>query len=524
MSDEELRAQAALTAEHGSDEDVNRALAKLVDVDRRVVSRKETVGYMLFNANNSFNIDGHKSLFVDSVLKIGLEKQSLFNAIGGVWDIVDDLIIGGIIERTRTRWGKFVPYIFAAGFPYAVLATLYWIMPALFSPEHINDLNYIPKFLVYMALEMAMEALNTFKGVAVGGYLSTVTPYPSDRRRLLAVSNYFSIIYSRIPDMIIEFLLDFITNGIIFKDGDSAELIKMSLMIVGPFTVITSAIIVTWYSTIAKERVRQSIQKPQILQSLKIVFTNRPILAFMVSNSLGAFGTGISTNNYYRWVLFMTTFETIAGIPSFFFQPIGFAKYNDLSKRFSTRTLYVVSHIFAKMFYIPVWLYGRFIKDKNGKPFFTNRIAMLPVTAVWEIIYAVFWGVRSVSGTEISNELNDYIEWKYGYRNEATLSVAGTIFGKIPGRINGILEPLYKKWIGYDQTAYTEKRPQPEAAQRWIFAMATVVTAVVVGVGMLPMIWYNIGKEERDLMYKELNVRRAKTAEEINDSSPSARA
>jgi len=186
----------------------------------------------------------------------------------------------------------------------------------------------------------------------------------------------------------------------------------------------------------------------------------------MITNSLSAFGTGISTNNYYRWVLFMTTFETIAGIPSVFFQPIGFSKYNELSKKYSTKSLYMVSQVFTKTFYIPVWLYGRFLKTKDGKPFFTNRIAMLPVTAIWEIIYATFWGVKSISGDEIRNELNDYIEWKYGYRSEATPSMASTIFSKIPNRINAILEPMYKKWIGYDQTAYPEKRAQPEKAQR----------------------------------------------------------
>ena len=159
-----------------------------------------------------------------------------------------------------------------------------------------------------------------------------------------------------------------------------------------------------------------------------------------------------------------------------------------------------------------------FIKGKDGKPFFTNRIAMLPVTAIWEITYATFWGGRSISQTEIGNELNDYIEWKYGHRNEATLSVAGTIFGKIPGRINGILEPMYKKWIGYDQTAYPEKRPQPERAQKWIFSMATIITSLVVTVGILPMFAYNIGKTERDEMYVELNRRRMNTAEAINDA------
>ena len=512
------RDEALRIASTGTNEQVDRALEKYLDADRRVVSRKETIGYMLFDANNGFNIDGHKSLFVDSILKIDLKKQSLFNAVAGVWDIVDDMLIGGVIEKTRTRWGKFVPYLFLAGIPSALVSCVYWLLPALFSQAHVDDLNYIPKFLAFMLLEMVLEGFSTFKGISVAGYLSTITPYPSDRRRLLAISKYFTIIYSRIPDMVIEFLLDFITNGILFKNRASEEMIKLSLMTVGPLTALVSGMVTTWYATIAKERVHQSIEKPRLRDTLRVVFTNRPVLAYMISNSLGAFGTGVSTNNYYRWVLFMTTFETIAGIPSFFFQPIGFSKYNALSKKYSTKSLYMISQVFAKTFYIPVWLYGRFLKNKKGEPLFTDRWAMLPVTAVWEIIYATFWGIKSISADEIGNELNDYIEWKYGYRSEATLSMAGTIFGKIPNRVNGVLEPLYKKWIGYDQEAYPQKRPQPEKAQRWIFAMATIITAIVVLVGMIPMFGYNINKETRDEMYGELNRRRVAAAKQINES------
>ena len=60
---------------------------------------------------------------------------------------------------------------------------------------------------------------------------------------------------------------------------------------------------------------------------------------------------------------------------------------------------------------------------------------------------------------------NDYIEWKCGFRNEATLSVASTFMCKIPSRLNGVLQPKYKQWIGYDQTAYTEGREQPETPE-----------------------------------------------------------
>lgn len=504
-------------AEQTELEKVNGQLRELVDVDRRVISRKETIAYILFNSARGFNIDGHKDLFTDSILHIGFNLQSLNNTIGSVWDIVDDFLVAFCVEKTRTRWGKFVPYIFLGGLPFALLTALWWMIPSFFSAEQLANPDYVPKFIFSMVLGLIMELVGNFRDVAIGGFKSTITPYASDRRRLLAISSYVDIIASRLPDLVIEFTLDFIKNGLVkISSGGPEAMIKKSLMIMGPATSLVGGIFIAWYSTIAKERVHQKVEVPRVLDSLKIVFSNRPILMYMLSNALGSFGTGLSTNDYYRQVLNMTTFETIAGIPSFFFQPIGFSKYNSMASKYSTRSLYMISQVFAKTFYIPLWFYGRFLKTKNGKMFFQGRIPMLPVTAIWECIYASWWGIKSISLTEISNECNDYIEWVCGYRNEATLSVASTFICKIPGRINGILQPQLRKWIEYDQTAYTEGREQPILAQKWIFAMSTLIPAILVLSSMIPMFWYNIDKEKRDRMYRELNERRIKTANKVN--------
>ena len=119
-------------AESGTDEEVTRLLGKMTTADRRVVSRKETIGYMFFDGSAGFNIDGQKELYVDSILQIGLGKQSLYNIFAGIWDVADDIIIGGIIEKTRTRWGKFVPYFFFTGIPLAVFVSLFWLLPLFF--------------------------------------------------------------------------------------------------------------------------------------------------------------------------------------------------------------------------------------------------------------------------------------------------------------------------------------------------------------------------------------------------------
>lgn len=493
-------------------------LHELVDVDRRVMNRRKTVQYVAFDAFKFFSIDGHKDLFRDSILKISLPLQSLFNVIAGVWDIADDFLVGALIEKTRTRWGKFVPHIFLGGIPYALISSLYWLIPLLFSPEHVNDFSYMPKFVLYMILEMAIEFLNNIRVMSTEGYLSTITPYPSDRRRLTAISGYASVILSNLPSIILEALLDFVTNGIVksTKGRSTDEIIGRAMITVGPVAAMISGLAFTLYSMVAKERVHQKIERTKVLDSLKVVISNRPVLIYMISNAIGSFGTGLTTNDYYRQVLRWTTYETIAGIPSVFFQPIGFAKYNDLASRFSTRTLYCVGQSAAKTLYIPLFFYGVFIKDRKGKQFFKNRWAMLPVTALWEIIYATFWGVRTISINEMRNECNDYLEWRYGYRSEGTLSAASSFITKIPARINGVLQPKYKQWIDYDQTAYTEGREQPKRAQPWIFAMATIIPAFVILLSLVPMIWFNIDKNTRDRMYRELNERRAATAKLVD--------
>lgn len=46
-----------------------------------------------------------------------------------VWDAVFDLLIGAFIDRTRSRWGRFRPWIIRTAAPMAGLATLLFQVP-----------------------------------------------------------------------------------------------------------------------------------------------------------------------------------------------------------------------------------------------------------------------------------------------------------------------------------------------------------------------------------------------------------
>ena len=67
-----------------------------------------------------------------NILKIDLVLQSVTNGIISVWDIINDIFLAAIVDKTRTRWGKFKPWLVVYAIPGAFLTLLYWALPMLF--------------------------------------------------------------------------------------------------------------------------------------------------------------------------------------------------------------------------------------------------------------------------------------------------------------------------------------------------------------------------------------------------------
>lgn len=508
-------------------EQVNARLRKLINVDRRVISKKHTIQYIIYNSFKGIGINDYKGDFIEGVLNINLkELLPKANAILGIWDIADDFFVGSVIEKTRTRWGKFIPHMVFSAIPLAVITCIFWLLPQLLTQNMLADSMNMQKFITYVLIEMFIEFFSNFQSVAQSGYLSTITPYPADRRRLISVSSFISGLVGNIPSIGIQLYFDMIRNNIIKPPVGftQAQTQRLAMRKLGPAAAIISGIVIFWYASTARERVNQNIERPKILTNLKTVLKYKPVRMYIISNALGSFNSGFSTNDYYKQVLNWSTFETVAGIPSFFFKPIGYTQYNKLATKLPTRTLFVFGRCFAKALYIPVFLCGMFLKDKNGKHFFTKRTPMIIMTAIWECVYAALEGIRIVSGNEIYNECNDYIEWKSGQRNEAALSATNSFISKVLARANGILSLKIKSWIGYDQEAYMKVVEQPFRAQKGIFTLSTLVPAIIVILSIIPMRWYELDKDTRDLMYRELNERRTALAESITQSETSGEA
>ncbi|MBR5232827.1 MAG: MFS transporter [Clostridia bacterium] len=470
--------------------------------NRRYVGKRETLAYVLNDAAASMNIDDFKERYIYDVVKIDFGLLALQSSISTVWDAINDTFIGVIVEKTRTRWGKFKPYVLLGEIPLSLLGMWYWLIPFIF-PNTPGD--YLPKFIFFFAMSLITETATTFTAVAKTGFLSTMTPEPIERSRLIALANLASHVCEDLPKQIFGIFYDLVINKVV-----KVELPKL-FAVFGIGCSALSVVFVLYYYMHSKERVRQTISKPTVKQSLKSVINNKPMLICLISNFLSGFSISKSRTNFYVDVIGSITWKTIVGIPAFPVKFISYSFVEPLRKRFSTKALWIFEDAWTDMLWLTVFGIGSINKN------FMRKGVILPLMGLEEIFEMCVYGLRRVIPAEISNESMDYCEWKNGYRSEAMTGVTMSTISKIQQAVMSFVTNIVMDKIGYIQGK--EVGTQTDKTKWWIFALGTGIPIISSSLGIVPKFFYPLSGKVRTQMYKDLFERRKAKAEFMQNAS-----
>lgn len=465
-------------------------------LNRRYVGRMETAAYIAQDFADSFSIGKYSNRFIWDVVGIDFKINAFVSLFTGAWDIVNDTFISAIVDRTRTRWGKFRPYLIWMKIPLTLFGMLYWFMP-LFFPNTAVD--YLPKLIYFFAFNVINETAGTFMSISQTGLLSTITPNPEERVRLISRAKLFSrFLGEQIPEMALGVLIDLI----------NANKVKWKLsgvfMTMGIVTSVLSALMTFWFYMVSKERVMQSIEKPSVVDGFKAIFNNKPLLILTISDFLGGFAIGQSRSDYYIDVLGSASLQTIVGIPAYPMLNISYFFVEPLRKKFSSKSLWIFEDIWTDMCWLIVFGIG-LIKDN-----FMKRKVMIPTMAIEEFFEMMVYGVRHVIPDELRNETMDYCEWKNGYRVEAMTGVAKGLVTKTQNALMTSVKSLVLSKIGYVQGK--KVGTQSYKAKLWLFILGTGFPIITGALGIIPKFFYPINDSMRDKMYNELVERRKAVA------------
>lgn len=189
--------------------------------------------------------------------------------ISRVFDGISDIIMGLIIDRTRSKHGKARPWILWMAIPFAIAVILQFAVPRSFSPMGKLIYAYITynflSTIVYTAVNQAYGTLNVM-----------ITDNPQDRARLSISRMAMAMIAAVLLSCIVMPLVA------VFGGGSTAWTIVAAIM--GGISVVL--LLITFATT--KERVgstdkneegedNQNNKKEQvpISKALKVLFTNK---------------------------------------------------------------------------------------------------------------------------------------------------------------------------------------------------------------------------------------------------------
>ncbi len=470
-------------------------------MNRNFCSTKERVTYILKTATAELTLgkyDTTSELYLYKIFGLNAEAHGNAAVTLGIYDLINDPLSAVIIDKMRTRWGKFKPFQYLALIPSILVGVITCVMPLIADAQGMNAAQ---RLVFYMILSYVSETVGAFFGG--GGYIDNVfTPNPNERTALLVSSRFASDLFRRFPEQLAGILFDLVANGKI-----NINLTKVFAGMKSFWWVIATVPAVMWVF-VSKERVPQSEKPPQIVKGMFSVFKNKPLLIYTLSGFVDGINVGTSQSLYYDSVLKFNMMSTIAGIPG---MPISYASYpwaTRFRKRFSTKTLWLFqrgSIITSELGFFLVGLIGG---KKNG--FYKKKLPMTIAMMLGNSLEMVFYGTKKIIENEINYEVLDYCEWQNGYRVEATVNLLTGYINKVRGiALTKINTMLLARWAGFESGLTAV---QSEDTMWKMFIAAFGPQLIFDFLSLIPMFFYNIDQKTRDRMYLDLERTRAATA------------
>lgn len=464
----------------------------------RYVSVKENLAYGFANAGQVFGYNlvagGYLSLFFTKVFGIPAAAVSSMILFLGIWDTINDPLMGGIIDKTRTRYGKLRPYLLFVPLPLSVATILLFSGPLILQNVQQTVVKIIYMYISYFIWEF----FYTIGDIPFWGMSTAISPSPSDRTRAISSARFISGIIGGLSTSILVLLMDASENNII---GISLpQVFCLMAVIAGTFGMGLFSLA----GIFCKERVVQSVKEPSVLEGFKVLVKNKPLVLIVIGNVIGTLSglAGVFQTYYYAEVVNINSLFLIINLPGTIFGWITYLLIPKLKKKLNNKQI-VFLNGFAR-------LITASIVFLIGFNYYDNIKVVVPLLLVQNLIFSFFNTINMVIPTEMIGDTIDYMEWKTGERNEGVSFSVLTFVGKLTGSVSTSVATAILPLIGltYKTVDGVQTAVKGENTDLWLWAMFIIVPHVLGLLGLVPYFWYDLTGEKLDKIRADLKVRR----------------
>ena len=418
-------------------------------------------------------------IFYTDVFGISMAAVATLMLVSRFWDAFNDPLIGSLSDRTKSRWGRYRPWLlFGAPITALVLLLCFWAHP---------DMDYTGK-IIYMSITYGLLVLGyTCVNLPYGTLCGAMTQNIDERAQINTSRSVAAMIAIGVINIITVPLVKYCGDGTL----SSAQGFISVAAIYG--LIFTFCHWFCFAKTKEMVKVEISSKAVPVSDQLKAVVKNKPFLMAVVGQLLFGFilyGRNADLIYYFKYVegnedLF-SFFSGVIVVPSI----IGAALF-PLNFKWTGNKGWAAS-VFSVLMGISMVALYFFSPNESPVLFY-----------IFAVLAQFFFSGFNTAIYAIIPDCVEYGEWKTGIRNDGFQYSFISLANKIGMALGTSLLALVMGWAGYEANV-----EQSETVKEVIHHAFSTVPGILWIITAGIMLFYRLGRKEYNKIIEELENRK----------------
>lgn len=517
---------------------------------KRTYSGKELAGYLvgMFGQNLIYNIISTGLYFYfQNVICLPAMALGWIMTIARIWDAINDLMMGTIVDKTRSRWGKCRPYLLFAPAVIGIITILTFL-----NGNYATADSTAQKVLIvaWAGISYVLWGMSfTICDIPLWGITSLITEDENDRGKLLGLARIAAGV-GGIGVLVVQIAQ---AASEIFKGNgmDSSRATQYGFIVTVVIMTIIATILFEFAGISTREKVQSSEKRYTFKENFQIMFRNKPFRQIFISGVLRSpiqllmivamtLVTYYYANGNIMNILKYNEDGSLAGIDFkiliglgcvalglFVGQFVAMGITPVLTNKFEKKNLYNFYSIAGA---VPFALIFVFYKVSGGD--LTSTFWSIIVGICMLFASASFGGINVLQSVMIADCI-DYEEYTNGVRTDGVFFSGQSFITKLSAGLATIISSAVYAYVGYSGANVDKLNKAIEDGANFItydggtgagkyaaamFFLISIPPAIGMLLSAIPTWKYALTDKEHTRILGELVAKREKTGEDTSEA------
>lgn len=505
-------------------------------IRKNTYGKGEAAGYLVGLAGQNIIyqlIASGLYFYFQNVICLPAMALSVIMMVARIWDAVNDPMMGSIVDRTRTKWGKCKPYLMFVPALVFITSFIPFLNKSYAAAQTASDKTSMVLIVMWAAVSYILWGMTyTVGDIPLWGVTSLMTDDENDRSKILALARIVANV--GVIGMFSVQIAQGVASVFVKKGLSLFEANQKGFIITALVISLVSSLMFEVTGLSVKERVPQSKETYTLKQCFKTMFKNDPFRRILLAGVLRSpmqllniiamtfvtyyFCNGDIMNLFKNGLDIQLALKVVViAIGIFGGMIIGTAGTNSLARKFQKKTIHnaycVVSAIpFAAIFVV--------FKAFGG------NILVWPAVILCGILFFVaswcFGGLNVLQSTMIADCI-DYEEYTNGVRTDGIFFSGQSFITKLSAGIATGISGIVYQAVGYSGANIDVMNKALAAGADFktyadgkyaaaMFFLITIPIAIGMILSLFPMLKYPLTDTLHSEILEKLKIRRAEKA------------